>query len=217
LRTTPILALDTASPSPAVTVLAGAHAFDEMLPSDGRASERLLAAIESCFAAAGVPLAECARIAVCAGPGSFTGVRVGLATAWGLGRALGSPVEAVSTLEVMAEAAREPGRARVVAALDAGRGEIVWQAFDLSATRASALAPPARARREDAIAALSGLPCVTLPGDLLGPSVCGPIRTSPLSAALASAVARAPSDRPAATLQAVYSRPSAAEEKRGAP
>ncbi|HXM79330.1 MAG TPA: tRNA (adenosine(37)-N6)-threonylcarbamoyltransferase complex dimerization subunit type 1 TsaB, partial [Thermoanaerobaculia bacterium] len=210
-------ALDTASPSPAVTVLLGSHAFDEMLPSDGRASERLLTAIESCFGAAGVPLSECARIAVCAGPGSFTGVRVGLATAWGLGRALGRPVEAVSTLEAMAEAARAPGRARVAAALDAGRGEVIWQAFDLSKTRATALAPPARARREDAAAAWGGLPCVTLPVDLLGSTAASPVLPSPLSSALASAVARAPSDRPAATLQAVYSRPSAAEEKRGAP
>jgi len=79
-----ILAIDTASPTPSVTLLARGGVWEEVLPPDRRASEELLPAIERCLASAGAKLAECDRIAVCSGPGSFTGLRVGLATAWAL-------------------------------------------------------------------------------------------------------------------------------------
>lgn len=214
LPITSILALDTAGPAPAVTVISGDGSFDELLPTDRHASERLLAAIESCIGRAGVGLKDLGRIAVCAGPGSFTGVRVGLATAWGLGRALGCPVEAVSTLEALAEASRVPGLSAVAAALDAGRGEVVWQAFDLSGPRAVARGDASRARREDFRAA-AGVPIATLPADLLADGGSAAPNGGPLSRALAAAVARAPSSEPASRFSAIYSRPSAAEEKRG--
>lgn len=199
-----------------MTLLLGDRAFDEPLPADRHASERLLAAVASAFARAGVSLSDCARIVVCAGPGSFTGLRVGLATAWGLGRSLGCPVESVSTLEAMAEAGRAPGRTRLAAALDAGRGEIVWQAFDVSGPRAAALGPSERVSREDAIAAIGGLPLAVLPANLFGSASPVAALAMPLSRAIAAAAARAPSKAPAANLAAIYSRPSAAEEKRGA-
>jgi tRNA threonylcarbamoyladenosine biosynthesis protein TsaB len=99
-----ILALDTASPFPSVTLLVREELREEPFPQDRRASEELLPAIERCLAAAGTTLARCNRIAVCSGPGSFTGLRIGLATAWALGRAAGVPVETVSTLEALAGA-----------------------------------------------------------------------------------------------------------------
>lgn len=212
LRTKSILALDTASPAPAVTLLSGSRRHDVEIPADRQASERLLSAIESCFAALGESLADCGRIAVCSGPGSFTGVRVGLATAWGLGRALGCPVELVPTLEAIAEAARIAGLGTVASALDAGRGEIVWQPFDLSGRRARALRPPVRETAEAARAA--NLPFAAVPRDLLPfPSV---EIQGPLSKALADAVAREPGPA-SGSFAAIYSRPSAAEEKLGAP
>ena len=213
---TPILALDTAGPAPAVTVISSHGSFDEPLPADRHASEQLLAAIESCTGRAGIGLKDVGQIAVCAGPGSFTGVRVGLATAWGLGRALGCPVEAVSTLEALAEAARVPGLGAVATALDAGRGEVVWQTFDLSGPRAVARGEASRARREDYRSA-AGVFIATLPADLLadGRSAAPGGLAGLLSRALAVAVARAPSSEPATRFSAIYSRPSAAEEKRG--
>ena len=101
-----VLAIDTASPAPAVALADETSVFVEPLPSDRTASEDLLPSIERVLAAGGRTLASCQRIAVCSGPGSFTGLRVGLATAWGLARALGCAVESVSTLSAMAEAAR---------------------------------------------------------------------------------------------------------------
>jgi tRNA threonylcarbamoyladenosine biosynthesis protein TsaB len=212
LRTKSILALDTASPAPAVTLLSGSRRHDVEIPADRQASERLLSAIEACFAAMGESLADCGRIAVCSGPGSFTGVRVGLATAWGLGRALGCPVEPVPTLEAIAEAARVAGLARVAAALDAGRGEIVWQSFDLSGPRARALGPAVRESVDAARAAK--LPFAAIPRDLL--SFAAVEIDAPLSKAVAEAVAREPGPV-SGSFAAIYSRPSAAEEKLGAP
>ena len=216
LRTISILAIDTASPSPAVTLLLGETAFDELLPSDRHASEHLLAGIESCFSRAGLPLSDCGRIAVCAGPGSFTGVRVGLATAWGLGRALGCPVEPVSTLEAIAEAARDrrPSPGRRGARRGTRRDRLAAVRPLGPARRAPTPAAPARRRRTRAARAFDGLPYASAPPDLAGPGSV-PL-AGPVSRALALAVARRPADSAAASFAAIYSRPSAAEEKRGA-
>jgi tRNA threonylcarbamoyl adenosine modification protein YeaZ len=211
-----VLALDTASPEPGVSLLAGGDIFEEPLPGDRQASEQLLSAVARCLERAAIPLSDCHRIAVCSGPGSFTGLRVGLATAWGLGRARGVSVETISTLSGLAEAARPKGDASVTAALDAGRGEVVVETFSLAGPRAVSLSGPVRMTRE--AAALTGGPLVCLPADLLG-SRGRPPETS-VSRALALCVAAAPGPEAApsdSTLQAIYSRPSAAEEKRGAP
>ena len=211
-----VLAIDTAGPEPGVALLAAGVIFEERLPGDRQASEKLLSAIARCLERAGIPLEACERIAVCSGPGSFTGLRVGLSTAWGLGRAREIPVEAVSTLESLADAARADGIAQVTAALDAGRGEVVLERFTLAGPRAVSQSGPLRVPRETA--SLTEGPLVCLPAGLLGPRETLPAIS--VSRALALAVAAAP--RPAAapadsTLQAIYSRPSAAEEKRGAP
>ena len=210
-----VLALDTASPFPAVSLLKDGVASSERLSSDRRASEELLPAIERLFAQTGVRLRDCDRIAVCSGPGSFTGLRIGLATAWGLSRGSGVEVEPVPTLEAMAEAARDSAAERVAAALDAGRGEIVLEFYGLGGARAEPLSPARRLSREEAREECRDVALVTLPQDLLGfPAL--PI-SGPLSEILARAVARAP--RSAAMplgSAAVYSRLSAAEEKHGA-
>ncbi len=239
-----ILAIDTASPSPAVTVAGGTGVFDVILPQGRHASEELLSAIASCLAGAQARLTELSRIAVCSGPGSFTGVRVGLATAWGLSRALGIPAETVSTLEVLAEAARamaspvqpstipvqpstipvQPSTipvqpSAIAAVLDAGRGEVVWQPFELGSSRARAEAPIARVRKEEAARAFGGRPVACIPADLLGPALpSGPLSalTAPLSRALAEAVRREAGTVAHGRFAAIYSRPSAAEEKHGA-
>ena len=65
-----VLALDTASPAPGVSVLARGEVFEQALPADRHASEKLLSAISRCLEKAGIALAECERIAVCSGPAS---------------------------------------------------------------------------------------------------------------------------------------------------
>ena len=211
-----VLAFDTASPEPAVAVFSGDRAHVERLPDDRRASEDLLAAIEACLRRAGLELARCDRIAVCSGPGSFTGVRVGLATAWGLSRATGIAVEPVPTLAAIAEAARRPGLSRVATLLDAGRGDVAIGFFSLEGPRSEpAGEAAARLSRDEAVAASRGWERACLPGDLLAEQGHPP--ESVVAEALARAVARAARKESDPTARAVYSRPSAAEEKLGAP
>jgi len=85
------------------------------------ASERLVPAIRQMLEAAGWGLGELAAIGVVHGPGSFTGVRVGLSAAKGLSEAGRIPLIAVSRLALLAAAAKVDGK--VCAVLDAGRGE----------------------------------------------------------------------------------------------
>jgi tRNA threonylcarbamoyladenosine biosynthesis protein TsaB len=210
-----ILAIDTASPRPAVALLAGGALFEEPLPSDRRSSEELLPAVARALAAAGTRLEDCDRLAVCAGPGSFTGIRIGLATAWGLSRASGVAVETVSTLESLAETRREPGIPRLAAVLDAGRGELVVERFALEPGRARSLAPAARVAAGRIAEAAEGDPIVELPPGLTGIDALAPERAP--ATGLALAVAREPRNSGPADMRGSYSRPPAAEERRGAP
>jgi len=63
-----VLAIDTASPDASVALVSGSEIFVEALPSERRASEELLPALRRLLEAAGVAIADCDRIAVCAGP-----------------------------------------------------------------------------------------------------------------------------------------------------
>lgn len=206
------LAIDTASPAGAVAVACGNRVFEEILPHERRASEELLNAVARCLERADLTLVGVARIAVCAGPGSFTGIRVGLAAAWGLSRASGIPVETVSTLEAMAEAARGLGADPIWTALDAGRGEIVCQAFDLGGPRAEARGESVRIPRDRLAETAAGVHVVALPHALGEPA--SPILPCTPAFALAAAAANAP--RAGTSVFApIYSRPSAAEERHG--
>jgi len=91
-------------------------------------AERLMDILNDALAMAGVTLRDVGRIAVSVGPGSFTGLRVGVAAARGLGLALCVPVVGVSTLAALAAASGCHDRG-VIAAIDARRGEIYCQRF----------------------------------------------------------------------------------------
>ena len=209
-----VLALDTASPDPAIALSIGARTLVEKLPPDRQASVELLPALERCLRRADTRITDFGRITVCAGPGSFTGVRVGLATAWGLAKSLGIPLESVSTLEAIAEAARTLGLSRVCTALDAGRGEVVLESFSLESPRARPLAAPTRLTRDEGIERCRTEEVVCLPADLLLPT--GRALAQLIAQALTLAVARAPRAAALPTrMTAFYSRPSAAEEKHG--
>jgi tRNA threonylcarbamoyl adenosine modification protein YeaZ len=94
-------------------------------------AEHLMAVIEEALKAAGKSYRDLDAVAVSVGPGSFTGVRVGVSAARGLALALDIPAIGVTTLEALAlEAGQKfPGRP-VLAALEAGRGEIHAALYD---------------------------------------------------------------------------------------
>ena len=89
------------------------------------ASERLIPAIKNLLADQGLTSQSLGAIAVVHGPGSFTGVRIGLAAAKGLCEALAIPLIAISRLAVLANLA-PPSAHRVHALLDAGRNEFYY-------------------------------------------------------------------------------------------
>jgi tRNA threonylcarbamoyladenosine biosynthesis protein TsaB len=96
----------------------------EVLP--GRSSsERLVPAVRRLMEERGFQLGELAAVVVVHGPGSFTGVRVGVSAAKGLSEAGGVPLIAVSRLALLAAAVDGGGRP-VHAVLDAGRGEFYY-------------------------------------------------------------------------------------------
>ncbi len=84
--------------------------------------ERLMAAIAEVLAEAGLEAGRLDVVAVVTGPGSFTGVRIGLAAAKGLAESLGIPLVAISRLAVLAAQAGNTGE--VQSWIDAGRGDI---------------------------------------------------------------------------------------------
>lgn len=88
------------------------------------------AAIQEMLAETGINLAEAAAIAVTSGPGSYTGLRVGMATAKGLCYALQKPLICIPTLEMMAYAARNTTATLICPMIDARRMEVYSAIYD---------------------------------------------------------------------------------------
>ncbi|MGE4063848.1 MAG: tRNA (adenosine(37)-N6)-threonylcarbamoyltransferase complex dimerization subunit type 1 TsaB [Rhodospirillaceae bacterium] len=102
-------------------------------------AEALVPMVERVMGDANAAYADLDRIAVTVGPGSFTGVRVGLAAARALGLAADKPVIGVSSLEALAAAVPDGERDThdaILAAIDTKRGEIYVQTFEARTLRA---------------------------------------------------------------------------------
>ncbi len=118
-----LLAIDTASAFASVALFDGRGVLaEETWHAERRHDDHLFAAIERQLALAGRPVADVDRVAVTAGPGSFTGVRVAIAAAQGIARASGAAAIGICTADVAAWPLRT-GRSRVCVLLPAGRGE----------------------------------------------------------------------------------------------
>ncbi|PYB77758.1 tRNA (adenosine(37)-N6)-threonylcarbamoyltransferase complex dimerization subunit type 1 TsaB [Rhizobium wuzhouense] len=107
-------------------------------------AERLMAMIEEAVTTSGLSLTDVEKIGVTVGPGSFTGIRVGVAAARGLALALGIECVGVCTLEVLARTVPATD-APVLAAINAHREEVYIQTFQNGA----ALDEPALVALED--------------------------------------------------------------------
>ena len=127
-----ILGLDTATPATVVAVLPAAGEPVELRHEPGPGERpghaaQLLPLARRALEALGATFADVRRIGVGVGPGTFTGLRIGVATARALAQATGAEVAGISTLEALAVEAGDD-RA-VLAVLDARRGEAYAAAF----------------------------------------------------------------------------------------
>jgi tRNA threonylcarbamoyladenosine biosynthesis protein TsaB len=119
-----VLALDTSHAKGSVAVTRGEDVLCEVLfDASDTHSATLLPSIDVCFRTAKVRLADIDRIAVVSGPGSFTGLRIGLATAKAFAAVHRASVVPVVSLEVLAAAFPFVGRP-IVTLIDARRGEV---------------------------------------------------------------------------------------------
>jgi tRNA threonylcarbamoyladenosine biosynthesis protein TsaB len=151
-----ILAFDTSANVTAVAVVSG----DELLAEDIRAAEErhaetLLPRIQQCLQQSSLTLRDIDLFAVGVGPGSFTGVRVGVATAKGLALATGKPVRGVVSLAALASAAFAQAAvdaAYVVPILDAYKGEVFAAVYRVSATATELVLPAFNALPAEAAA-----------------------------------------------------------------
>lgn len=135
-----LLALDAATTACSVACWsAGAVTAKRLELAGRRQAEILMPMVESAMREAGFEYRMLDLIAVTNGPGSFTGVRIGLATARGLALAAGRPLAGVTTLEALAAApSGDERRGRlIVAVLDARRDQVYGQFFHQTGDPAS--------------------------------------------------------------------------------
>jgi tRNA threonylcarbamoyl adenosine modification protein YeaZ len=126
-----ILAIDTATPAvtAGIVKLDGVEVLGERVTVDARAhAERLTPNVLAALADAGRSINDLGAVVVGCGPGPFTGLRVGMATAAAYGHALGIPVHGVCSLDAIGiETAGTPGEVLVVT--DARRREVYWARY----------------------------------------------------------------------------------------
>ena len=123
------LGIETATSQIGVAVGGAGEAMAAIQIDSGRRHGELLApSIQALLRLANVHIKDVERVAVDNGPGLFTGLRVGLATAKALASALGVQVVPCSSLDLLAHVHRAAGRT-VAAVVDAKRGEVFWALY----------------------------------------------------------------------------------------
>jgi tRNA threonylcarbamoyladenosine biosynthesis protein TsaB len=139
-----ILALDTATERGSLALAAGDQVLLEYsLESHNSYLTRLMPGVAAILSKAGKDAADLAAVAVSVGPGNFTGLRIGLATAKTLAWSLRRPLVPVPTMEVLA--AQVPGQPDPIGVvMDAKRGEVFWGLFRCPEDWPQALEGPLR-------------------------------------------------------------------------
>ena len=134
-----VLAIDTSGKSGGITLAEGdAQSFRAIESSSipgGTFSAQLVPELASLLHKHGFKPQDIGGFAAVSGPGSFTGLRVGLSAIKGFSEALQKPVAVVSLLEALAILSGKEGR--IAAALDAGRSEVFFGVYDVDHGRAA--------------------------------------------------------------------------------
>ena len=126
-----ILAFETSAKAASAALLEDGKLLGESYQNTGLThSQTLMVMAETLLRQCGKTVTDVSAVAVAAGPGSFTGVRIGIGIAQGLALGAELPMIGVSTLATMAQGAwRKTGATRVLAAIDARMGEVYWAEY----------------------------------------------------------------------------------------
>lgn len=131
---TRILAIDTATEACSVALYNQGETLAHFELCAREHTQRILPMVQQILAEAGLALTQLDALAFGRGPGSFTGVRIGIGMAQGLSLGAQLPLLPVSTLQTMAQGAyRLTGADNVLAAIDARMGEVYWGEFSRNA------------------------------------------------------------------------------------
>ena len=195
-----VLAIDTATPAVTAGVVSDGNLLAERVSVDARGhAERITPNVLAALADAGLRMADLDAVVVGCGPGPFTGLRVGMATAAAYGHALGVPVHGVCSLDAIG--GQTTGDTLVVT--DARRREVYWARYR-DGIRIGGPAVDAPASVDPGVAqAVAGSPQHAA---LFGLPVCEPSHPTP--AGLVAAV-REWSDNPAPLVPLYLRRPDA--------
>ncbi len=124
----PILAIDTAAAQCAVAIVAGERVHTMVEPQQRGQSERLMPLIVEVTSEAGMTMSDLGAIAVTTGPGSFTGLRVGLAASHGLASALGIPAIGIDSFSAFAASLPdELAKHDLAVIVQSRRAELYWR------------------------------------------------------------------------------------------
>ncbi len=125
-----LLAIDTATQHISAALHSGRELLAEQtLRTDNQHNTALAPLIASMLDTCGVRIADLRVLAVCTGPGSFTGLRIGVAFAKGLAAPGGLPLVGLSALDILAAAAPYYSSAGLIAVVPAGRGRIIVNTY----------------------------------------------------------------------------------------
>ena len=222
-----VLGIETSADTGGVALMRGGRLLGEKSFREGLVHGReLVPAISSLLEGARLSPRDLQLIAVDVGPGSYTGVRVGISTAKMLAWALGARLAAVVSLDAMAQAARALGQT-LVAVLDARRAHFYRAVYRRERGTLARVSGPALVRREDVLASFPR-PAILM-GDALSrfPDVFGPgaeLSHAPAQfwtpkaavvAQLGLRMARRADPADCANIEPLYLRLSEAEEKMG--
>jgi tRNA threonylcarbamoyladenosine biosynthesis protein TsaB len=125
----PVLAFDSALAGCTAAVLHGCEVHSRLFETQREQAAKLMPMVQDLMAEAKVAFADLGLIVTTVGPGSFTGLRIGLSAARALGLAIDVPVQGVSTFEVVARSA-VPENVACLVILETKRTDYYVQAFD---------------------------------------------------------------------------------------
>ena len=155
----PVLGLDSASATASLAVVCNGKVLAELTRSTASHGAGIPLATAEVIAQAGITLKDLSGIAVGIGPGSFTGLRVGIAYAKGLVLALGCALVGIPTFDCLALAALEGHKARqgelICVVTDARKGEVYANLYRIGADRLDKISPPLVIRLENLFPELS--------------------------------------------------------------